>query len=111
MATKVFEVAAEKETLVDDKGLSFSFGKGERKIKVHPPKNGQVALLMASMGRRSSFNDKMAGVIDFFVGILDESDYDYVVDRLLDARDDLGIEEVTAVLEWLTEEWSGRPTK
>lgn len=111
MVNKVFEVAAEKEALIDDKGLTFSFDKDGRKMKVHPPKSGQVALLMARMGRHSSFSDKMAGVIDFFVGILDEQDYDYVVNRLLDPRDPLGIEEVQTVMEWLMEEWTGRPTK
>jgi hypothetical protein len=111
MATKVFEVAAEKEALVEDTGLTFSFDKKGRVLHVHPPKSGQIALLMARLGRHSSFNDKMAGVIDFFVGILDEADYDYVVNRLLDPQDNLGIEEVQQVMEWLMEEWSGRPTQ
>lgn len=113
MVTKVFEVAAEKEALIEDTGLEFSFEKGPkgRKIKVHPPNSGQVAILMARMGRHSTFNDKMAGVIDFFVGILDEADYDYVVNRLLDPKDNLGIEEIQSVMEWLLEEWTGRPTK
>lgn len=113
MATKVFEVAAEKEALIEDTGLTFSFEKGvkARKIKVHPPTSGQVAILMSRLGRHSTMNDKMAGVIDFFVGILDEQDYDYVVNRLLDARDPLGIEEIQSVMEWLMEEWTGRPTK
>lgn len=82
-----------------------------RNVLCHPPKEGQVAMMMARMGRHSSTPDKMAGIIDFFADSLDESDHQYVVDRLHDNDDGFGISTVTQIMQYLLEEWGKRPTK
>ena len=119
----VTAVAEEIENAEVDKGTEFDLvrkGRDDegneieverRSLIAYRPKDGQVAMLMARMGRHSSTQDKMAGIIDFFVEVLGREDHEYVVNRLLDREDPFGFGEVTDVMEYLMEEWAGRPTK
>lgn len=75
------------------------------------PGDGQLAYLLASTGRHSSEQEQIAGLINFFVAVLDDESHRYVVSRLLDRRDEFGIEQVQKIMEWMVGEWSGRPTK
>lgn len=122
---KEFITAVEEKVTNGPQPITFTLGKtiietvdGEEveqverhEVTAHPPKEGQVALMMARMGRHSSTPDKIAGIIDFFVEILDDEDHQYVVNRLLDRKDPFGITEVTEVMTWLVQEWGQRPTK
>lgn len=96
------------KTTIDDNGIEHV---EKRDVVAHPPKEGQVALMMARTGRHSSTQDKVAAMIDFFVEVLDEGDHQYVVNRLLDRNDPFGLGDVTDVMTYLIEEWGGRPTK
>lgn len=78
--------------------------------RAYRPNDGQLAVLVATTGRHSSGTEQIAGVINFFVAVLDESSHHYVVSRLLDRNDPLPIDTVKDVMEWLIEAWSGRPT-
>jgi hypothetical protein len=82
-----------------------------REVTAYQPQDGQLAMLLASIGRGSSETDKIAGAINFFVAILSEPDAAWIEVRLLDRKDDFGIQQVEEVMEWLVEQWSGRPTK
>lgn len=108
---KEFNSAAEavvNETEAPD-GLKFKIDGVE--CTAHHPQPGQLAILMASTGRRASEADMIAGIINFFASTLDKSSYRYVEDRLLDYEDPFGLEQVQDILEWLVEEWTGRPIK
>jgi hypothetical protein len=106
---KEFTTAAEEKV---DGGLqALTFVIDGHELTAHPPRDGQVAMMMARMGRHSSNNDKVAGMIDLFVALFDKADEQYVVDRLLDREDDFGIEQISDVMTWLMEEWGKRPTK
>lgn len=91
------------------KGLEFMVD-GETLI-AHKPREGQVAVLMATVGRHATEQDMVAGIINFFASTLDKNSYGYIERRLLDYDDEFGIEQVQDILEWLIEEWTGRPTK
>ena len=106
---KEFTTAAEEKVEGGPGDITFTID--GRELTARPPKDGQVAMMMARMGRHSTNNDKVAGMIDFFVELFDEADEQYVVDRLLDGDDDFGITQVTDIMTWLMEEWSKRPTK
>jgi hypothetical protein len=80
-------------------------------LKCFKPKDGQLAMLMASTGRHTSQHTKVAGIIDFFVEVMDEPSHHYIVDRLLDRQDPFGLEEVEQIMMWMIEEWTGRPTE
>lgn len=105
---KEFTTAAEA-AVNDEETLEFKID--DRVVTSYRPTDGQLAMLMASLGRHTATTVKVAGVIDFFVTILDDESYDYVVSRLLSREDPLGMDQVQEVIEWLIEEWSGRPTQ
>lgn len=79
--------------------------------RAYPPGDGQVAMMMAGMGRHTSNETRVAAIIDFLIGVLDEESHRYITDRLLDRRDPFGLAEINEILHWLVEEWGGRPTK
>jgi hypothetical protein len=60
------------------------------------PKDGQVAILLATTSRQMKEVDRVAGVINFFTSTLDDKSYTYIVNRLLDGNDPLGLPEVEA---------------
>jgi uncharacterized protein YneF (UPF0154 family) len=106
---KEFTTAAEEKV---EGGLAqITFKIDGHELTAHPPRDGQVAMMMAQMGRHSTNNDKVSGMIDFFVNLFDPADEQYLVNRLWDREDDFGIEQISDVMTWLMEEWSKRPTK
>jgi hypothetical protein len=76
----------------------------------YPPEPGQLAVLLAATSRHSSEQDKIAGMINFFVQVLDQPTHTWIVGRLLDRKDPFGLDQVEDIMEWLIEQWSGRPT-
>lgn len=112
VSVKEFTTAVEeanKGTDPEEHALEFSVDgvlcKGYR------PGDGQLAYLMASTGRHSTGQERVAGLINFFVAVLDDDSHTYIVNRLLDREDAFGIEQVQAIMEWLVGAWSGRPTQ
>lgn len=105
--TAVAEIEAEDH---DDRWIEFSVD-GILCRARRQPQDGQVAVLMATTGRHSSQQERIAGLINFFVGVLDEDSHSYIVNRLLDGGDQFGLANVEEILEGLMEDWAGRPTK
>lgn len=104
---KEFNTAVD-EAVIEEAPLEFMIDGQE--VRAFRPTDGQMAMLMASMGRHTSEATRLAGIIDFFVTVMDDESHQYVVDRLLSRTDPLGLEQVTDVMMWMIEEWSGRPT-
>lgn len=75
------------------------------------PRDGQIAMLMASTGRHSKQSEMIAGIINFVTAILPSDERNILVDRLLDWDDPFGSDDIQNVLEYLIGEWTGRPTK
>jgi hypothetical protein len=117
---KEFEVAAAPKTDAPE-GTQFNVPDVKREgkeqtfttITAYEPDEGQFAVLMATTGRGASDADRIAGFINFFVNILDERGADYLTGRLLTPtfRDPFGINEVEAIMDWLSSEWTGNPTR
>lgn len=80
-------------------------------LKAHRPSDGQLALLMASIGKGASEIDGIAGPMNFFDTLLDDDGRRYVTDRLFDRRDQFGPDNIIEIMEALVEEWGGRPTQ
>ena len=107
---KEFQTAVEKqEETADEADLIFSVDGHE--MRAYKPTEGQFALLMVAMGKYSSRTDQAAGVIDFFINVLDKPSQQYVVDRMMSRDDMIPLEDITEILEWMVEEWGGRPTQ
>ena len=101
----------EKPPHPDDLDVPLLFKLDGRECRAYKPNDGQLAMLMASLGRHSSDATKLAGVIDFFVTVMDDESHQHVVDRLLSRDDTFGLEQVTDIMMWMIEEWTGRPTQ
>jgi len=101
-----YVTAAEKTS-----GEPIEFRLDGRMLTAYPPGEGQVALVMARMGRHSSTQDRVAGLVDFFWELLREGDKEYVMGRLLSGEDNLEFSQIADITRDLLEEWGGRPTK
>lgn len=106
---KEFTTALKAVTEDQDQPMVFSIDGKE--LRAYKPTDGQLAMLMAAVGRHTSVHTKVAGVIDFFVAVMDEDSANYVTERLLSRTDPLGVDQVEEVMEWMVEEWTGRPTQ
>jgi hypothetical protein len=102
---KEFVTAAEKTEAEPD--LVFSIDGKE--LRAFKPTEGQFALLMMAMGRHASQTDQFAGVIDFFIEVLDEPSRRYVVDRMVSREKIIPLETIVEMMQWMIEEWGGRP--
>lgn len=100
---------AEREDAGDEGVLEFNLD--GVMCTAYRPKDGQLAVLMASTGRHSSEQEHVAGLINFFVAVLDDDSHNHIVARLLNRKDPFGLEQVNNIMHWMIEEWSGRPTK
>lgn len=80
-------------------------------LKAYRPGDGQMAILMQSLGRGSSTVDNIAGPLNFFDSVLDADGRAYITERLLDRNDPFGLEQIEEIMQALMEEWNGRPTQ
>jgi len=104
-----FTTAAEKsdETTSEDEPIVFTID--GREMRAYRPTEGQFALLMMAMGRHASQTDQFAGVVDLFFNILDEPSQAYFSSRMASREDLIPLKTIIEILEFLTEEWGGRP--
>jgi len=109
MTMKEFTTAAESVEITGDEMIEFKID-GES-CHAFQPSNGQLAVLLASIASTQQWTHQVAGVINFFDAVLDEDSSAYITRRLLDRRDQFGIDEVQDIIAWLVEEWSARPTQ
>jgi len=103
-----FVTALEKsEQEGDEADLHFKIDGHE--MRAYKPTEGQFALLVMAMGRHTTDMDQFAGIIDFFIQVLDEPSQRYVIDRMMSRVDIIPMSEVVEIMEWMIEEWGGRP--
>lgn len=101
--TTAAKIAAEEQESVE-------FKIDGQEIKSYRPGDGQIALVMAGTGRHTSVATRIASIIDFMMGCMDEDSATYITERLMDRTDPFGLEEVEEILGYIIEEWTGRPT-
>lgn len=110
---------ATEDKSAQDEGKTFNINERDEEgnlirtvqCRYFDPTEGQVAMTMAAMGRHTNNNTKLAGIIDFMIGVLDEPSHHYIVDRLMDRKDPFGLEDVEGIMMEMIEEWTGRPTQ
>jgi hypothetical protein len=99
------------KAVTEDEEAPMVFSIDGRELHAYKPTYGQLAMLMSAVGRHTSIQTRVAGCIDFFVNVMDDDSANYVTERLLSRTEPLGIEQVEEVMEWMVEEWTGRPTR
>jgi hypothetical protein len=91
----------------DEADLHFKIDGYE--LRAYKPTEGQFALLVMAMGRHTTEMDQFAGIIDFFIQVLDENSQRYVIDRMMSRTDIIPMGQIVEIMEWMIEEWGGRP--
>jgi hypothetical protein len=99
------------KAVTDDQDLPMLFSIDGHQLAAYQPTDGQLALLMSSIAAHTSVQTRVAGVINFFVAVMDDDSATYITDRLLSRSDPLGVDQVEEIMEWMVEEWTGRPTQ
>lgn len=89
----------------------YQFKVDGREMTAYKATPSQMAVALSTVSRHTSESTKIAGIIDFFVAILDREDAAFLTSRLLDREDSFGLVEVEGILSWLVEEWGGHPTQ
>jgi len=106
---KEFTTAAEAAAGEDEPDLVFTLD-GEE-LRAYRPTEGQFALLMMAMGRHASNTEQYAGILEFFVSVLDDESQRYVLNRMEARGEMISTKTIVEIMEWMVEEWGGRPTR
>lgn len=102
---------AQSEPNEDGEEGALEFDLDGRIIHIHRPSDGQLGMVIAGIGPGRKLDQKIAHAINFFVGLVDDEDYDHVVGRLMDRKDPFNLPQVEEIIKWLVEEWTGNPTR
>lgn len=109
---KEFITAAESQAAAEeDREDVVEFSVDGVLCRAFKPGGGQLGVLMAATSGHQPPQVQIAGIINFFNSTLDDQSSSYLVNKLLERDNGFEIEEVQDILEYLVEEWTGRPTK
>ena len=109
---KSFSTAGKNAAESDIEGAEpITFIVDGSEFTAYPPTSGQFALMLSAQASHRGIADKVAAMIDFFDGMLEEEDQQVFRRRLLDRRDPMDFDMVEEIMEYLIEEWSARPTQ
>lgn len=105
------EKQAEDEVEAEEGVVQFKLD--DREMKAYPPHDGQLAFMLASLGRGQTKEQRFAAIINIMMESLREDDKDYLESRLLtgDKKNRLGIKTIEGIFEYLVEQWFARPTQ
>lgn len=110
--TAVEEVAKTDEgTPVEEQYIEFMLD--GREMRAYQPTDGQLAFMLAALGRGQRDDQRFAAILNIMFSSLRDEDADYLESRMLtrDPKERLPIEKIEEIFEFLTEEWFGRPTQ
>jgi hypothetical protein len=110
LPVKDFTTAVEKQEETEDESV-LVFSLDEFEMRAYRPTEGQFALLMMAMGRHVAETQQASGVLDFFINVLDQPSQNYVLGRMQSRTNAIPMDAIVEILEWMIEEWGGRPTR
>lgn len=84
-----------------------------RTMRAYQPTSGQLAFMLASLGRGQTSDQRFAAILNIMFECLREDDKDHLESRMLsrDRRKRLDLPVLERIFEGLTKEWFARPTK
>jgi hypothetical protein len=109
---KAFSTAAKAAAHKTDEpiGEPIEFEYDERVVTVKPPTAPQLALFLSAYGDTADVGGRVVDTLNFFSSRFRREDAGYFKRRLNDPEDPFDFEDMSDILAWLIEEWSGRPT-
>lgn len=96
-----------------DEGKFVAFMLDGREMRAYPPTEGQLAFLLAALGRGQTQNSRFAAILNIMFEALRDDDKDYLESRMLtgDPKKRLPMKQIEAIFEHITSEWFARPTQ
>lgn len=88
----------------------IEFTLDDETFKAYPPTPAQFAYHVREQSHRDT-SRRIASVINFLDGLLDEQGRDRFAERLLDRDDPFGLDDVNNIIAGLIEEWTANPTE
>jgi hypothetical protein len=84
-----------------------------RTLRAYPPTDGQLAFILASMGRGQTTDQRFAAIVNLMLESLRDADKDYLESRLLsrNPKTRIPIQMVEEIFVYLMEQWFARPTQ
>lgn len=84
-----------------------------RKMRAYQPTSGQLAFMLASLGRGQTSDQRFAAILNIMFECLREEDKDHLESRMLtrDKKKRLDLPVLENIFESLTKEWFARPTQ
>jgi hypothetical protein len=81
-------------------------------LTAKPPTAEQLAITLAhGASEFATHADEMASALGLFKDILSPADYQTLVRRLRDPKDEVDIEMISDIISWLVEQWQDFPTQ
>lgn len=103
---------AEREV---DAEVPLEFKLDGRVMHAFAPTTGQLAFMLATLGRGQTDDQRLAGIVNIILYSLRDDDRDYFENRMLerDKKKAVPIQTIEAIFEYMTEQWFGdsRPTQ
>lgn len=97
-------------TPVEEQAIEFKID--GRVLHAYPPTDGQLAFMLAALGRGQTSDQRFAAIINIMLGCLRDEDADYMESRLLTRGPErLPVKQVENIFEFLMTEWFARPTQ
>jgi len=100
------------EDEVDDESY-VEFKIDDRVMRAYQPTEGQLAFMLAALGRGQTQDSRFAAILNIMFESLRGDDKDYLENRLLsrDPKKRLPMKQIEAIFEYITSEWFARPTQ
>lgn len=101
------EGATREEAEKAEDPVPVEFSIDGRKLHAYPPLDGQLAFMMASLGRGQTNDGRFAAIVNVMLETLRGDDKDWLESRLLsgDPKKAIPLKVIEGVFEYLTEEW------
>lgn len=100
------------EAQVDDDPFT-EFTLDGRQMRAYQPTSGQLAFMLASLGRGQTSDQRFAAILNIMFECLRDEDKDHLESRMLtrDKKKRLDLPVLERIFEGLTKEWFARPTQ
>lgn len=108
---KEFVTSAREAVADEDNEDLVIFKLDDQEVHAYAPTPGQLAMMYAAVSDHAKDDKRIAGVVDFFFGLIDEESQRVLSARLMDRNDPFELDQLTEIMGWLVEQWAARPTR
>ena len=104
---------AEKQVDAEDDGPFVEFDLDGRTMRAYQPNEGQLAWMLANLGRGQTKEGRFAAILNVMLSSLRDDDKDHLESRMLarEKNQRVPMKTIEGIFEYLMEEWFAHPTQ